>query len=33
MKNLPKIREAVYVIDLDEYRSIGTHLIDFLCIW
>ena len=23
--NLPKIKDEVYVINLDEYQSIGTH--------
>ena len=23
--NLPKIKDGVYVINLDEYKSIGTH--------
>ena len=25
--NLPKIKDGVYVINLDEYKSIGTHWI------
>ena len=25
--NLPKIKDEAYVIDLDEYKSIGTHWI------
>ena len=25
--NLPKIKDGVYVINLDEYKSVGTHLI------
>ena len=25
--NLPKIKNAAYVINLDEYKSIGTHFI------
>ena len=24
--NLPKIKDGAYVIDLDEYSDIGTHL-------
>ena len=26
-KNLPKIKDGTYVINLDEYESIGTHWI------
>ena len=26
--NLPKINDGAYVIDLDEFKSIGTHRID-----
>ena len=26
-KNLPKVKDAEYVINLDEYKSIGTHWI------
>ena len=26
-KNLPKIKGEAYVINLDEYKSIGTHWI------
>ena len=25
--NLPKIKDEVYVINLDEYKSVGTHCI------
>ena len=25
--NLPKIRDVAYVINLDEYSDIGTHLV------
>ena len=28
--NLPKIKHEAYVINLDEYNSIGTHLIALL---
>ena len=27
--NLPKIKDGAYVINLDEYKSIGTHWITF----
>ena len=27
--NLPKIKDGAYVINLDEYKSIGTHWIAF----
>ena len=27
MKNLPKIKDGVYVINMDEYKSTGTHWI------
>ena len=27
--NLPKIKYGAYVIDFDDYKSIGTHLISF----
>ena len=27
--NLPKIKDGTYVINLDEYESIGTHWIGF----
>ena len=30
-KNLPKVKDAEYVINLDEYKSIGTHWIA-LCV-
>ena len=26
-KNLPKVKDAEYVINLDKYKSIGTHWI------
>ena len=26
--NLPKIKHGAYVINLDKFKSIGTHLID-----
>ena len=26
--NLPKIKDGVYIINLDQYESIGTHWID-----
>ena len=26
--NLPKIKDGAYVMDLDEFKSIETHLID-----
>ena len=26
--NLPKIKDRAYIINLDEYKSIGTHWID-----
>ena len=29
--NLPKIRDGVYVIKIDDYESIGTH--GFVCEW
>ena len=29
--NLPKIKDGAYVINLDEYKSIGTHWIVFFC--
>ena len=29
--NLPKIKDKVYVINLDEFKSIGTHWIS-LCV-
>ena len=25
--NLPKVKDGIYVINLDEYKSIGTHWI------
>ena len=25
MKNFPKIKDGAYVINLDEFKSIGTH--------
>ena len=28
--NLPKIKDGAYVINLDEYESIGTHWIAFI---
>ena len=33
--NLPKIKDKAYVINLDEYESIGTHWIhvEFMCEW
>ena len=27
--NLPKVKDGIYVINLDEYKSIGTHWIAF----
>ena len=30
--NLPKIKYGAYVINLDEYKSVGTHWIA-LCVW
>ena len=27
MNNLPKIKDGVYVINMDEYKSTGTHWI------
>ena len=27
--NLPKIKDGIYVINLDEFKSIGTHQIVF----
>ena len=27
--NLPKLKDGTYVINLDEYKSIGTHWITF----
>ena len=31
--NLPKIKDGAYVINHDEYKSIGTHWIAFVCEW
>ena len=28
-KNVPKIKDGAYVINLDDYKSIGTHWIAF----
>ena len=32
MKNFPKIKDGAYVINLDEFKSIGTHWV-FICEW
>ena len=31
-KNLPKVKDGVYVINIDELKSIGT-LDSFICAW
>ena len=31
--NLPKIKDGVYVINFDEYKSIATHWKSFPCEW
>ena len=30
---LPKIKDRAYVINIDEFKSIGVHLIALLCEW
>ena len=32
-KNLPKIKDGAYVINLDEYKSNRNSLDSFLCEW
>ena len=29
--NLPETKDGAYVINIDEYKSIGTHWMVFLC--
>ena len=29
--NLPEIKDGAYVINIDKYKSIGTHCIVFMC--
>ena len=31
--NLPKTKDRSYVLNLDEYKSLGTHLDCFVCEW